>query len=85
MVAMMNALLAAAAASYGSSGSMKSTSGYSSYGAFSALPVGCSLQGFVPQFPHNQTQLVAPTQPARFIGLAFGVQNYTCTSFNNYT
>ncbi|KZT04511.1 uncharacterized protein LAESUDRAFT_761075 [Laetiporus sulphureus 93-53] len=46
----------------------------------------CSIAGFVPQFPAGQTQLVVPTdlQP-RFIGLAFGVQNYTCSSTNTYT
>ncbi|RPD75481.1 hypothetical protein L226DRAFT_570504 [Lentinus tigrinus ALCF2SS1-7] len=46
---------------------------------------GCPVDKFVPQFPAGQTQLVAPTQPTKFIGLAFGVQNYTCSSANNYT
>ena len=92
MVAMMNALLTAAAAHYGPSGSsssmgsksMSSMGDYSSYGSMS-IPTSCSLDGFVPQFPSGQNMLVAPTQPARFIGLAFGVQNYTCSSANNYT
>ena len=95
MVAMLNAMLAAAAANYGSFGSsgtgMKNMANYmstynsSSYGSFFSLPTGCSLDGFVPQFPSGQSQLVAPTQSARFLGLAFGVQNYTCSSSNNYT
>ncbi|KAI0942061.1 hypothetical protein AcV7_002594 [Taiwanofungus camphoratus] len=46
----------------------------------------CNITGFVPTFPPNQTQLVVPSdlQP-HFIGLAFGVQNYTCTSSNTYS
>ncbi|EMD35436.1 hypothetical protein CERSUDRAFT_75034 [Gelatoporia subvermispora B] len=46
----------------------------------------CNVSAFVPTFPPNQTQLVVPnnTVPS-FIGLAFGVQNYTCTSSNNFT
>ncbi|OCH85781.1 hypothetical protein OBBRIDRAFT_285503 [Obba rivulosa] len=46
----------------------------------------CDVSAFVPTFPPNQTQLVVPnnTVPS-FIGLAFGVQNYTCTQFNNFT
>ena len=36
--------------------------------------------------PANQTQLVLPTNTTpTFVGLAFGVQNYTCTSSNNFT
>ncbi|KZT69975.1 hypothetical protein DAEQUDRAFT_234153 [Daedalea quercina L-15889] len=46
----------------------------------------CSLSGFVPSFPSNQTQLVVPSNiEPQFIGLTFGVQNYTCSSNNNYT
>ncbi|KAH9886460.1 hypothetical protein C8Q73DRAFT_658233 [Cubamyces lactineus] len=46
---------------------------------------GCSIDKFVPQFPSGQTQLVAPSQPPKFIGLAFGVQNYTCSNTNTFT
>ncbi|THH28973.1 hypothetical protein EUX98_g5216 [Antrodiella citrinella] len=36
--------------------------------------------------PANQTQLVLPTNSTpSFVGLGFGVQNYTCTSGNNFT
>ncbi|KAI0716434.1 hypothetical protein C8Q76DRAFT_617669 [Earliella scabrosa] len=45
----------------------------------------CKIDKFVPNFPHGQNQLVAPSTPPRFIGLAFGVQNYTCTPAGNYT
>ena len=45
----------------------------------------CKIDKFVPNFPHGQNQLVAPSKPPRFIGLAFGVQNYTCTPAGNYT
>jgi len=46
----------------------------------------CSLSGFVPSFPSNQTQLTIPSNlDPQFVGLAFGVQNYTCTSSNNFT
>ncbi|KAH9933049.1 uncharacterized protein B0H18DRAFT_1093073 [Fomitopsis serialis] len=46
----------------------------------------CSLSGFVPSFPSNQTQLTVPSNlDPEFIGLAFGVQNYTCSSSNTFT
>ena len=46
----------------------------------------CSLSGFAPSFPSNQTQLTVPsTSEPKYIGLAFGVQNYTCSSSNTYT
>ncbi|KAH9933039.1 uncharacterized protein B0H18DRAFT_870852 [Fomitopsis serialis] len=46
----------------------------------------CSLSGFVPSIPSNQTQLTIPSNlDPEFIGLAFGVQNYTCASSNNFT
>lgn len=36
--------------------------------------------------PQTQTLLVAPTNMTlTSVGLAFGVQNYTCTQSNNYT
>ncbi|CCL99212.1 uncharacterized protein FIBRA_01227 [Fibroporia radiculosa] len=45
----------------------------------------CNISTFVPQFPPNQTQLVVPKDlEPHFIGLGFGVQNYTCTSSNTY-
>ena len=51
---------------------------------------GCALQTFFPAFPANQDKLVAPPatnseNTASFLGLAFGVQNYTCTPANNFT
>ena len=46
----------------------------------------CDLSSFTPSFPSNQTQLTVPsTSEPKFIGLAFGVQNYTCSSSNTYT
>ncbi|KAI0729840.1 hypothetical protein C8Q72DRAFT_826791 [Fomitopsis betulina] len=46
----------------------------------------CDISSFVPSFPANQTQLVVPTnETAHFLGVAFGVQNYTCSSTNTYT
>ncbi|CAL1699294.1 unnamed protein product [Somion occarium] len=36
--------------------------------------------------PPSQTQLVAPTNESlSSVGLAFGIQNYTCTQSNNFT
>ncbi|OBZ67687.1 hypothetical protein A0H81_12360 [Grifola frondosa] len=47
---------------------------------------GCDISTFVPDLPPNQSQLVLPTNATpSFIGLAFGVQNYTCTQSNNFT
>lgn len=46
----------------------------------------CDISSFVPSFPANQTQLVVPTnETPSFLGVAFGVQNYTCSSSNTYT
>lgn len=48
----------------------------------------CDVSGEASQIdlPANQTQLVLPTNSTpTFVGLAFGVQNYTCTSSNNFT
>ncbi|KAH9941596.1 uncharacterized protein BXZ73DRAFT_88107 [Epithele typhae] len=45
----------------------------------------CSLRTLKLDFPANQTTLVAPTQPPKLLGLAFGVQNYTCSSAGTYT
>ncbi|KAH9933035.1 uncharacterized protein B0H18DRAFT_674912 [Fomitopsis serialis] len=46
----------------------------------------CSLAGYVPALPPNQTQLTIPSNlDPEFLGLAFGVQNYTCSSSNSYT
>ncbi|EJF59675.1 hypothetical protein DICSQDRAFT_64658 [Dichomitus squalens LYAD-421 SS1] len=44
----------------------------------------CPIDKFVPLFPSGQNTLVAPSNP-KFLGLAFGTQNYTCSSSNNYT
>ena len=77
MVAFGKAMLAAAAAKY--AGHMMG-SNYSAEGV-----ANCAISGYVPQFPSGQTALVAPTTQPNFIGLAFGVQNYTCSNQNNYT
>ena len=46
----------------------------------------CDISSFTPSFPSNQTQLVLPTsETPKFLGVAFGVQNYTCSSSNTYT
>ncbi|EIW55307.1 uncharacterized protein TRAVEDRAFT_131759 [Trametes versicolor FP-101664 SS1] len=78
MVAIVNALFATAIAQLTSSWSWL-------YGKPSFQLAGCSIDTFVPAFPSGQTQLVAPTVPPNFIGLAFGVQNYTCSASNNFT
>ncbi|KAI0739096.1 hypothetical protein C8Q80DRAFT_1124486 [Daedaleopsis nitida] len=46
---------------------------------------GCSLANYKPTFPAGQTTLVAPAEPPKFVGLAFGTQNYTCSSAGTYT
>ena len=45
----------------------------------------CSLANYKPAFPAGQTTLVAPAQAPKFVGLAFGVQNYTCSDASTYT
>ncbi|GBE88620.1 hypothetical protein SCP_1400250 [Sparassis crispa] len=47
---------------------------------------GCDISSYIPSLPSNQTQLVIPpaVSPSH-IGLAFGVQNYTCSSSNTFT
>ena len=89
-------LIAAAAASYLGSGynsgsSYNSGSGYN-VGSYDWTMKGqpttgyayCPIDKFVPSFPSGQNALVAPSSP-KFLGLAFDIQNYTCTSSNNYT
>ncbi|KAI0739099.1 hypothetical protein C8Q80DRAFT_230337 [Daedaleopsis nitida] len=92
MVAIPNALLAAAFARYASSGSNGanySVGGYDWSMKDHQIPAegiaACKFDKFVPKFPDGQTQLVAPSEPPSFIGLAFGVQNYTCSSAGNFT
>jgi len=47
---------------------------------------GCNVSADAITLPHNQTALVAPTNlTASFVGVAFGVQNYTCSATSNYT
>ncbi|KAH9939559.1 hypothetical protein B0H21DRAFT_35619 [Amylocystis lapponica] len=47
---------------------------------------GCDISTFVPTIPSGQTLVLPPTNATpSFIGLAFGVQNYTCTSAGTYT
>ncbi|KAJ7635062.1 hypothetical protein FB45DRAFT_790570 [Roridomyces roridus] len=41
---------------------------------------GCDVSRVKIKLPANQTQLVAPAEGPSFIGLAIGVQNYTCTA-----
>ncbi|KAI0729838.1 hypothetical protein C8Q72DRAFT_290317 [Fomitopsis betulina] len=46
----------------------------------------CDVSSFVPSFPSNQTALVLPTsETPKFLGVAFGIQNYTCSSSSTYT
>jgi hypothetical protein len=47
---------------------------------------GCDVSSAVLPLPAGQTTLQQPTnESAHFIGVAFGVQNYTCSSANTYT
>jgi len=48
----------------------------------------CNISSLVStiDFPTNQTALAPPTNlTLNFVGLAFGVQNYTCSQGNNFT
>ncbi|KAI0764609.1 hypothetical protein BD413DRAFT_606239 [Trametes elegans] len=88
MVAIVNTLFAAAAAqlaSYGSQGYSGSSGSGTHAGQRTFQLAGCAIDKFVLQLPQGQSQLAAPSSPPKFIGLAFGVQNYTCSSSNNYT
>ena len=64
---------------------------YASYAASAAWKwpgTNCNVTDKVSSLvvPDNQTQLVVPTNiTLSFVGLAFGVQNYTCTPNNNFT
>jgi len=56
------------------------------FGVLHATNCDVSKQSSEIDLPPNQTQLVLPTNTTpTFVGLAFGVQNYTCTSSNNFT
>ncbi|KAH9847990.1 hypothetical protein C2E23DRAFT_740435 [Lenzites betulinus] len=77
MVAIANTVLATVVALLTSSSSV--------YGLPSLQVADCSIDNFRPTFPSGQSTLVVPTTPPKFIGLAFGVQNYTCSSTNTYT
>jgi len=47
---------------------------------------GCDVSSAILPLPSGQSVLKAPSnEPVHFIGVAFGVQNYTCSSANNYT
>ncbi len=100
MVAVHKALLAAAAAQYAGYSAPASYSGSPENGSVingfdwglnhfpwrTAAISGCPLTiEFNPHFPPDQTQLVKPTKLPQFLGLAFGVQNYTCSNTNTYT
>ncbi|CAL1699293.1 unnamed protein product [Somion occarium] len=51
-----------------------------------SLKSGCDVSHVVIPLPAGQTQLVAPTTTTpRFIGIAAGVQNYTCAATGTYT
>ncbi|EPT02194.1 hypothetical protein FOMPIDRAFT_1059432 [Fomitopsis schrenkii] len=46
----------------------------------------CDVSSFAPSFPSNQTQLALPTsETPKFLGVGFGIQNYTCSSSSTYT
>ena len=49
------------------------------------LAANCPITNYQPSFPPNQTTLVAPSEEPNFLGLALGVQNYTCSSSSTYT
>jgi len=50
---------------------------------FSKQPGGCDLSNTtIPLSPAQQTALGSPTTPLAAVGLAFGVQNYTCSANN---
>ncbi|EJF57394.1 hypothetical protein DICSQDRAFT_163451 [Dichomitus squalens LYAD-421 SS1] len=53
--------------------------------SYLALGNNCPITDYVPSFPAGQTTLVAPSENPKFLGLAFGVQNYTCSSANTFT
>ena len=56
------------------------------FGVIHATNCDVSKQAGQIDLPPNQNQLVLPTTTTpTFVGLAFGVQNYTCTSGNNFT
>jgi len=47
---------------------------------------GCKVSSAVLPLPSGQSVLTAPSnESVHFIGVAFGIQNYTCSSSNNYT
>lgn len=76
MVAISNAIF----------GLYASTATSPSYYSSSTQTSYCNVSTFVPDLPAGETALVPPLNiTPSFIGLAFGVQNYTCTSSNNYT
>ncbi|KII95406.1 hypothetical protein PLICRDRAFT_48366 [Plicaturopsis crispa FD-325 SS-3] len=51
----------------------------------SARGTSCNISNAKMDLPANQTALVAPSGGPSFIGLAIGVQNYTCSSTSTYT
>lgn len=48
---------------------------------------GCDVSNATVPIPGNQAILQAPAanETVKFVGVAFGIQNYTCSSSNNYT
>ncbi|KAJ7785288.1 putative malate dehydrogenase [Mycena maculata] len=51
----------------------------------SAVGTQCDISGAQISLPSNQTALVAPSEGPSFIGVAIGVQNYTCASTGTWT
>ncbi|KAI0315705.1 hypothetical protein OF83DRAFT_1084773 [Amylostereum chailletii] len=45
----------------------------------------CKVSGDALQLPANQTSLVSPSSPPKFVALGVGMQNYTCSSAGKYT
>jgi len=55
-------------------------------GQTSAQQVMCNVSTAIPDLPSNQSQLVIPTSTTpKFLGVAVGTQNYTCSSSGTYT
>ncbi|KAI0792339.1 hypothetical protein C8Q75DRAFT_752412 [Abortiporus biennis] len=51
-------------------------------------PTNCNIaqqQSVAVNIPQNQTQIQPTASPYQFTGLAYGVQNYTCSQAGNYT
>jgi hypothetical protein len=67
-----------------------SSSIFAFLGAFDSIPSHCNIAGDVgvlkTALQQIDNKIVPPSNlTLNFVGLAFGVQNYTCTQSNNFT